>query len=127
MSIAHRTGHTQLLHEPFPCKVQISSKLEGRFRQEVALLTEELRNKDARMRRIPVQRRPHFPPAKRLAILELRAARGWNSAQTVRWLLVTPTTVASCTARLDDEGPASSMASRIAMRTTTCGNRRAKW
>ena len=78
-----------------------------RLRQEVALLTEELRIKDARMLRIPAQRRPHYPPTERLAILELRAARGWNAAQTARRLLVTPTTVASWTARLDDEGPAS--------------------
>jgi len=78
-----------------------------RLRQEVALLTEQLRIKDARMLRIPAQRRPHYPPTERLAILELRAARGWNVAQTARRLLVTPTTVASWTARLDDEGPAS--------------------
>src|SRR5258706_1856135 len=41
----------------------------------------------------------------RLAILELRAARGWSLAQTARHLLVTPLTIASWTQRLDDEGP----------------------
>lgn len=46
------------------------------LRGEIALLREELRVKDARMARIPAQRRPHYPPAERLAILELRAARG---------------------------------------------------
>ena len=65
-----------------------------RLRQEVALLREELRIKDARMERIPPQRRPHYPPVERLAILELRAARGWSLAQTARHLLVTPLTVA---------------------------------
>ena len=31
----------------------------NRLRQEIALLTEEMRIKDARMERIPAQRRPH--------------------------------------------------------------------
>ena len=75
-----------------------------RLHQEVALLTEEMRIKDARMLRIPAQRRPHYPPIERLAILELRAARNWNAAQTARRLLDTSTTVASWTTRLDDEG-----------------------
>jgi len=59
----------------------------------VALLAEELRIKDTRMQRIPPQRRPHYPPIERLAILELRAARGWSLAQTARRLLVTSLTV----------------------------------
>ena len=45
------------------------------------------------MQRIPPQRRPHYPPIERLAILELRAARGWSLAQTARRLLVTSLTV----------------------------------
>ena len=57
------------------------------------------------MERIPAQRRPHYPPAERLAILELRAARSWSQAQTARRMLVTPLTVASWTQRLNDEGP----------------------
>lgn len=73
----------------------------GRLRQEVALLMEEMRIKDARMLRIPAQRRPHYPPIERLAILELRAARAWSMSQTARDLLVTPATVASWMGRLD--------------------------
>ena len=46
------------------------------------------------MLRIPAQRRPHYPPTERLAILELRAARAWSMAQTARRLLVTTATVA---------------------------------
>jgi putative transposase len=76
-----------------------------RLRQEVALLKEEIRIKDARMSRLPAQRRPHYPPIERLAILALRAARGWSAAETARRLLVTPLTVAAWTGRLDDGGP----------------------
>ena len=47
----------------------------NRLRQEIAILVEEARIKDSRMDRIPAQRRPHYPPIERMAILELRAAR----------------------------------------------------
>ncbi len=33
-----------------------------RLRQQVAWLTEKIRIKDARMRQIPAQRRPHYAP-----------------------------------------------------------------
>lgn len=75
-----------------------------RLHQEVRLLREEIRIKDARMEHIEAQSRPHDPPTERLAILELRAARSWSLAQTARNFLVTPLTIASWTARLDDEG-----------------------
>jgi hypothetical protein len=58
-----------------------------RLRQEVALLIAEMRIKDARMQCIPAQRRPHYQPIERLAILELRAARGWSLSQTGRCML----------------------------------------
>jgi len=89
----------------FNARVRIQAE-NDRLRREVALLTEELRIKDSRMERIPPQRRPHHPPIERLAILELRAARGWSLTQTARRLLVTPLTVTSWTKRLDDEGAA---------------------
>ncbi|HUU11193.1 MAG TPA: hypothetical protein VM431_11740 [Phycisphaerae bacterium] len=47
------------------------------------------------MAQIPAHRRPHYPPTERMAILELRAARGWAQVQTTRAMLVTPQTVAS--------------------------------
>jgi hypothetical protein len=72
----------------------------GRLRQQVALLVEEIRIKDARMSRLPAQRRPHYPPIERLAILAFRAARGWSAAETARRLLVTPLTVASWPRRI---------------------------
>ena len=83
-----------------------------RLRQEVALLIEELRIKDARMARIPPPRRPHYPPVERLAILELRAARGWTAATTAERLFVTPATIASWMQRLDEEGPAALVQTR---------------
>ena len=85
-------------------QVRAQAELD-RLQREVDLLLEEARIKDARMERLPAQRRPHYPPSERLAILELRAARAWSQAETARRLLVTPLTVASWTQRLDDEGP----------------------
>ena len=79
--------------------------LRDRLQREVDLLRDEARIKDARMACLPAQRRPHYPPTERLAILELRAARVWSQAETARCLLVTPLTVASWTQRLDDAGP----------------------
>src|SRR5262249_46954838 len=51
---------------------------------EIAMLREEIRVKDARLARIAAPRRPHYLPTERLAILELRAVRGWSLAQTAR-------------------------------------------
>ena len=73
--------------------------------QEVALLREELRIKDARTAAIPGARRPHYQPTQRLAILELRAARCWSLAQTAKVFQVTDATIASWGKRLDEQGP----------------------
>ncbi len=54
-----------------------------------SLLREELRIKDARMLRPPPHRRPYYPPIERMAILELRAARGWTAALTAERFQVT--------------------------------------
>src|SRR6058998_268041 len=85
---------------------QLRRRAEGdRLQQEIQLLREEIRIKDARMEQLEAHRRPHYPPVARLAILELRAARGWSLAQTARIFLVTPLTIASWMGRLDEEGP----------------------
>lgn len=47
-----------------------------------------------------------YEPAERLAILELRTARGWSLAQTADVFQVTTATIASWMNRLDEEGPA---------------------
>jgi transposase-like protein len=84
--------------------VRLRARLASQQR-EIGLLLEELRIKDARMERIDPQRRPHYPPTERLAILELRAARGWSLGETARRFLVTPLTITHWMQRLDDEGP----------------------
>ena len=76
-----------------------------RLHQECALLREEIRLKDARIAQIVPQRRPHYGPVERMAILELRAARGWSLKQTADTFLVTPATIASWVKRIDENGP----------------------
>jgi transposase InsO family protein len=83
-----------------------------RLEQEIALLREEIRIKDARMARIPPGQRPHYQPTERLEILELRAARGWSLAQTSKTFQVTAATVASWSKRLDEHGPAALLRTR---------------
>ncbi len=73
-----------------------------RFLEECALLREELRIKDIRITQITPQRRPHYGPHERMAILELRAARGWSLKQTADTFLVTPTTIAAWLKRIDE-------------------------
>src|SRR5207247_6004501 len=85
---------------------QLRREAEGdRLEQEIQLLREEIRIKDARMEQLEAHRRPHYPATKRLAILELRAARGWSLAQTARIFLVSPLTIASWMGRLAEQGP----------------------
>ncbi len=85
-------------------RVRLKAEI-GQLRQHVALLTEELRSKDARMKRIAPPRRPHYVPTERMAILEQRAAPGWTTKQTADAFLVTPATIAYWMKRLDEEGP----------------------
>ena len=97
-----------------------SRKVSLRFRaeidhlkQEVALLQEELRIKDCRMTRIPPQRRAHYSPTERMAILELRATRGLSTKQTADRFLITLKTIASWTDRIDEEGPKALLQIRV--------------
>jgi transposase InsO family protein len=85
-------------------RVRLASEKE-RLLAEVAMLQEELRIKDARLARIPPRNRPHYPPTERLAVLALKAARGWNLVQTAAQFLVEPATIASWLERIDEEGP----------------------
>lgn len=85
-------------------RIRLKAEIE-QLREEIALLQEEIRLEDARMLRVPAHHRPRYSPMERLAILELRAARGWSLAETARRILVTTATVASWMRRLNEEGP----------------------
>ena len=71
---------------------------------EISLLREELRIKDARLGRILPARRPHYPSTERLAILALKAARGWNAEQAARACLVSEMTIVNWLRRIDEPG-----------------------
>jgi len=106
ISLAHvsLTGTRSWAANSWNARIRLKQE-NDRLRQELALVLEEMRIKDARMNYISAQRRPHYKPIERLAILELRAARGWSLSQTAKHMLVTTATMASWTHRLDDEGP----------------------
>ncbi len=75
-----------------------------RLSEECALLREEIRIKDLRMAQIPPHKRPRYRPQERMAILELRAARGWTIKQTADTFLITQATVSSWMRRIDEKG-----------------------
>ena len=85
-------------------RVRLAARVD-QLEHEVRLLREECRIKDARLARISPAQRPHYLPTERLAILQLRAARGWSLAQTARVFHLTTPTIASWMNRLDEEGP----------------------
>ncbi len=87
---------------------RVRLKVENnRLRQEFVSFEEEIRIKDARMAQINRHRRPHYLPTERMAILELRAARGWTLQQAADTFLLTAATIASWMKRVDEEGPDS--------------------
>ena len=73
-----------------------------RLETEVALLREELRVIGTRMARIAPKRRPQYSPVERMAIMELRAMRGWSKAETARRFFVSDDTIRSWLRRADD-------------------------
>ena len=84
-------------------RVRLASD-KDHLNQEVRLLREEIRIKDARIAKIDPRHRPYYPPTERMAILELKAARGWSLAQTARAFLVEPKTIATWLKRADEDG-----------------------
>jgi transposase InsO family protein len=76
-----------------------------RLSNECALLREEIRIKDLRMAQIPPHKRPRYRPEERMAILELRAARGWSIKQTADAFLISQATVSSWMRRIEEIGP----------------------
>lgn len=85
-------------------RIRLKADLD-RAHQEIALLREELRIQQARMAQLPPHRRPCYPPAERMAILQLRAARNWSLEQAGKAFLVTAETIASWLKRVDEQGP----------------------
>lgn len=85
-------------------RLRLKSRLET-AEQEIALLTEELRIKDARISRIPPRHRPRYCPTERMAILEIKAARSLNAYQTAKRFSVKPATISSWLKRVDEQGP----------------------
>jgi hypothetical protein len=78
------TGHTRSwAADSVNSRLQLKANLDH-AQEELSRLREEIRIKDARMAIISPHRRPHYPPTERLAILELKAARGWSLEQTAR-------------------------------------------
>ncbi len=75
------------------------------LQQQIGWLTEQLRIVNARMARVDPLKRPHYSPVERMAILELRAARGWSLKDAARAFLVTQATIRSWLARTEKEGP----------------------
>ena len=84
-------------------RVRLSSD-NDRLKQDNQLLREELRIKDVRLAKIDPRRRPYYPPTERMAILELKAARGWSLAQTAKAFLVEADTIATWLKRIDEDG-----------------------
>jgi transposase InsO family protein len=99
-----------MLYARSRCLKNKSGLIAGQLEQakdEINLLREELRIKDARLNRISPNHRPHYTPTERLAILELKAARGWSDIQAAEVFMVCPDTIAFWTKMLDDIGPKS--------------------
>ena len=55
------------------------------------------------MRRVPTHRRPQYTGLERMPILQLRAMRGWNKAETSRHFLVSDDTIRDWLRRVDDD------------------------
>ena len=96
--LAMLSGRGLLIQEGDVAQAQIH-----RLETEVALLLDELRIVTARMNRIDPQRRPRYPPIERMAILELRAMRGWSKAETARCFCLTTDTIRAWLRRADDD------------------------
>ena len=88
-----------------PNRVAYLNSVIERLEHDLRVRDDKDRIKDARMKRIPAQRRPHYTPIERLEILELRATCGWSLKQTAEEFLVAPSTISSWMNRADEQGP----------------------
>ncbi len=60
-------------------RIRLKAELD-RALQKITLAREELCIHKLRMTQIPPHRRPYYRPTERMAILQLKAARGWSLA-----------------------------------------------
>ena len=74
-------------------RVRLTAEV-GRLKDELALRNEQERIKDARMTSIPPHRRPNYRPQDRMAILQVKATRGWSLERTAKAFLITAATLA---------------------------------
>lgn len=74
---------------------------------ELTLCNEQIRIMQTRMDKIPAKNRPYYSPPERLAILKLKAARGWNHKQTADAFRISEETISSWMRELDIEGESS--------------------
>jgi len=96
--IATLAGREALIQEGH---LQLATR--QRLEVEVAMLREELRIIGSRIQRVAAHRRPQYVPVERMAILELRAMRGWSKAETARRFFVSADTIRSWNRRVDDD------------------------
>jgi len=76
--------------------IQVGNVKDARIHQlesEFAMTREELRLVGDRVRRIAPHRRPQYKMVERMAILELRAMRGWSKMETARHFFVSDDTI----------------------------------
>ena len=96
--IAMLAGREFLIQEDKPHLAHVH-----RLETELAMLREELRITNARTSRIDPHRRPQYLPTERMAILELRAMRGWSKAETARRFFVSDDTIRAWLRRADED------------------------
>lgn len=84
--------HLRRLRSDQDAVVQFQARLEeAELRARLAI--EALEILGARFAKLPERRRPHFGPAQRFRILEMKSVLGWSAHETARVFLVCPNTI----------------------------------
>jgi hypothetical protein len=95
--------------DPVPSNSVARKRLRssGERGKDHELLTEELRIKDARLARLKPGTGARYEQHDRMAILELRAQRGWTQDETAKHFHMHPHTIGIWMKSLDDDGEAA--------------------
>ena len=91
------------IHSGDSWDLRMASEVQRRD-DEIAMLREELRITQTRLDKIPARNRPHFQRHERLAVLALKAARGWNLKQAAKAFALCPETIARWMSELETYG-----------------------